>query len=180
MEDHIHALQLLVAQTPQNDEAFDQSTLAAVTKLCLVKPAAKTTAEAAEARAEAFMAALDDVPHWAVIASIRKWYRGECGKDDRGEPYNYTWAPEPHDLRKLALSETFALHARIAEIQKVMGAVAYVDCSVELANGRAAMRGLFKSMQKNDAAVLASLTFEQAAKIGEEGDAEQPGNQEAA
>src|ERR1700681_1960335 len=97
MEDHLRYLRLLLGQTPQNDEDFAKLTFAAITKLMLVKPARAGGAEASEARGEAYIMALDDVPYWAVMLAIRKWHRGECGTNEHGEAYVYRWAQESAD-----------------------------------------------------------------------------------
>ena len=166
IEAHIRGLQSLLGQTPANSDAADKATFAAVTKLLLVKPAAKTSEAAAEARGDAYMAALDDVPYWAVEAAIRLWYRGECGKDERGKVYDYTWAPEPHALRSIARREAYAVAQRVAELTGMLAIVERVDCSLELARGQAAMRGLKLCM--GDDKRITWLTFAEAVRLGSE------------
>src|SRR6516164_9708377 len=81
IEAHIKYLRSLPAQTPAEDEDFEKATLIAVTKLLLVLPGQRTTEVAAEAKAAAYMMALDDVPYWATEAAVRSWYRNDCGVD---------------------------------------------------------------------------------------------------
>ena len=131
----------------------------------LVKPARAGGSEAAEARLDAFMEALDDVPHWAVAIAIRKWHRGECGLNEHGERYDYRWAPESADLRRLARIEAYGTHARIEFLERLLNAVAYRDCTAELAHGRAAYRGLL-IVAGSQPDRLTGLTFDAAAEIG--------------
>ena len=170
MADHLARLKALLALTPLASEAADKATFAVVGKLMLAKPArAGSGPEATEARSEAYEAALDDIPTFAVMAAIRKWYRGECGKDERGKPFDYQWAPDSAVLRKLAVRETYIVKGRISCLEQIIEAVPFVDCSAELADGRSAMRGLWKAMgQKRD---LKSLSFAQAIELGNAEDA---------
>jgi hypothetical protein len=61
------------------------------------------------------MAALDDIPPWAVVAAIRRWYRGEAGNDEGGKIYDCSWCPAPADLRRLAKIELWHVkqHAHV-------------------------------------------------------------------
>lgn len=110
--------------------------------------------------------ALEDVPYWAVEGAIRLWYRGAAGNDERGNPYDCSWAPAPADLRRIALQIGSDLHSRIKYLEYVLSAVEFVDCSKELQRGRAAMRGLFKTLAKNDD--ISTLNLEDAAKLGKD------------
>src|SRR5262245_24990953 len=73
---HIEALERFMAQTPERDEAAAKATLVTVTKLLLALPSAKLSETGAEARGEAFMVALEDVPCWATAEAVKGWYRG--------------------------------------------------------------------------------------------------------
>lgn len=57
---------------------------------------------AAQAKGEAYMTALEDIPYWAVEQAIRNWYRGDCG-----DKYDYKWAPDPATLRELSKFEAW-------------------------------------------------------------------------
>ncbi len=130
----------------------------------LVKPTRAGGSEAAEARLDAFMEALDDVPHWAVAIAIRKWHRGECGLSEHGKRYDYHWAPELADLRRLARIEACDVRARIEFLDRLLRAVPYRECAAELAHVRAAYLGL--RMVRSETERLAALTFNEAAEIG--------------
>lgn len=72
-----------------------EATLGLISKMLLAYPMAGSSAEAGMARGEAYLAALDDVPPWAIAEAIRKWHRGEGG----GRDSNYRFAPAPAELR---------------------------------------------------------------------------------
>jgi hypothetical protein len=71
-----------------------KSRLVLVANMLIAYPTAGGSEESGRARATAYLAALDDVPPWAVADAIRKWHRGECGAD-----HNYRFAPSPAELR---------------------------------------------------------------------------------
>jgi hypothetical protein len=50
------------------------------------------------ARGDAYEAALNDVPAWALRAAVTRWHRGEAGSD-----HNYAFAPAPAILRSACL-----------------------------------------------------------------------------
>ena len=74
---------------PEADDAYAQKTLVAVSKMLMTLAGRDAGGMAGEARGEAYMAALEDIPYWAVEEAIRHWYRGECGAHD------YRWPPDP-------------------------------------------------------------------------------------
>jgi hypothetical protein len=113
-----HVAELEVYCAPVAADAKTKVAIAAeVTKLMLVLPGMRQNDISAEARGEAYMAALDDVPLWAVAAAARLWYRGESGKD-----YDYAWCPAPAALRKLALSQVAKLEARAKTLRDLLDA----------------------------------------------------------
>ena len=64
--------------------------------MLLALPSSQQNEAAAEASREAFQIALD-VSTFAVASAMRRWYRGECGDNERGDPYDYRWRPSPAD-----------------------------------------------------------------------------------
>lgn len=155
-------------ETPERDDRFAAETLTAVTKMLSVLGGAKASELAAEAKAEAYMDALEDIPAWAVVAVSKRWYRGDCGNDEHGRPYDYRWMPDPATMRRLSLSDTFRIRNRVREFTELLDARPYVDCSADLERGRLAMSGLHKTMK--DGGDVAALTFESAIKIGARSD----------
>lgn len=102
VEQHISALETVLAMTPYEDIAHGEFTMTAVTKMSLVLPSKESGDLANEAKGEAYMAALEDVPSWAVQEAMRKWHRSEYGSK-----YDYKWQPGPSTLRELAMIETY-------------------------------------------------------------------------
>lgn len=105
-------------ETPQNSQECAQATLVLLTKLFLALPRAKTNEIEIEARAEAYMDALDDVPSWAVQAAIRGWHRRAYG-----DKHDYRWAPVPSELREVAEIEAWKAARRMQECERVLAAV---------------------------------------------------------
>lgn len=123
---HIAALDRLVEFTPANSADCEAETLVIVTKMLLALPAQRSTEAGNEAKGEAYLAALDDVPPWAVQEAVRKWYRGE-----HGAKYDYRWSPVPADLRALARSEEYKIRGRMQMLKRVRDAVPLVEFSDE-------------------------------------------------
>lgn len=142
MNEHIDSLLLYLDQTPAKGEEYESKTASAITSMLLVLPSSRKSDLGTEARADVYLDVLDDTPWWAIKAAVRKWHRHECGKDERGQEYDYRWAPDPGTLRRVAYGETWEIRQRIRDLAKVLQAREYVDCSAELAKGRAAMQGL--------------------------------------
>ncbi|MGA8154887.1 MAG: hypothetical protein WB822_01500 [Rhodoplanes sp.] len=128
---HIRELDALCEQTPANDPSAEEATLVAVTKMMLALPSPQQNEASAEARGEAFMAALDDVASWAVSAAIRRWYRGNAGKNDRGEPYDCHWCPAPADLRSVAMIEQWRVKSRATKLRELVSAEPLIEFSEE-------------------------------------------------
>jgi hypothetical protein len=166
IEVHIEQLRSLSAQTPEAGAEFGKATLVIVTKVLLVLPSQRTTEAASEAKAEAYMMALEDVPYWAVEAAARKWFRNDCGVDERGRPFDYQWAPSPGPLRRIAQLEAGRLLERIVVLERLLHAVEFVDSAAELTAGRAAWRGLWKTVGAHRN--VKELTFQAAVKLGSE------------
>mgnify|MGYP001617274039 CR=1 FL=1 len=164
IEGHLRNLRSLLAQTSENNGECEAKTLLCLTKIFLALPSRKSDETGTQAKAEAHMVALDDVPYWAVEAAARCWYRGTAGNDERGNPYDCSWAPAPADLRRIALRISSDLHVRIRELERTLGAVEFVDCSKELERGRAAMHGLLRTLA--DGGDISALTLEGAAEFG--------------
>jgi hypothetical protein len=144
---HVCELDALRGPTPANDVAAEQATLGLVTKIMLSLPARRENDVAVEARGEAFMAALDDLPAWAVAAASRRWYRGDAGTNDRGEPFDYHWCPAPAELRSIAYRELMRTKARAAILRRLLEAQPLIEFSDEhCAAMRARIADLFRSV----------------------------------
>jgi hypothetical protein len=123
IEQHVIALDRLCADTPHRSARAQEAMLVAVTKIMWATSSATQNDLSAEARGEAFMAALDDVTVWAVQAAARRWYRGDCGTDARGRPYDYHWCPAPAELRRIAFVEMWRVWSRAADLRRLLSAV---------------------------------------------------------
>jgi hypothetical protein len=114
---HIKNLEEVLAQTPENDRTADQVMLVTITKMLKVLAGSKKQEAESELKAEAYAAALEDIPSWAIEAAVRGWYRGAYGLD-----HNYAWPPAPAVLRAAAISETKQLKGRIIELRNLLAA----------------------------------------------------------
>jgi hypothetical protein len=90
--------------------------------MMLTLPSREAGDLAAEAKSEAYMAALDDVPCWAVQEAMRRWYRGECGAK-----HDYRWQPAPATLRELALVETYRVRAVRRKMSQLLTAEPLIE-----------------------------------------------------
>jgi hypothetical protein len=178
MINHQDSLRSYLLDTPAHSVQAETRVATAIAKLITVLAGERKSDLADEARSEVYMDVLDDVPAWAVEAAVRRWFKHDCGSDERGRAHDYRWAPDPGTLRKIALQETYALGARIGQLQRVLEARPYVDCTEALARGRAALAGLAKARKLG--IDHATMTFDEAIKLGNEPEASPQPKQEAA
>lgn len=92
--------------------------LGLVAKMLLAYPIASGSKESGQARAEAYLDALDDVPPWAVAAAVRRWNRGAAGDD-----HDYKWPPAPATLRKIAVAELAEIQPIVLHLEHLLDAV---------------------------------------------------------
>jgi hypothetical protein len=145
VEQHVCALERMCAQCPLTDRKAEEAMLLTVGKLMWALPCSTQNEDSAEARGSAFMEALDDVPAWAVDAARRRWYRGDCGKNSQGLPFDCHWQPAPADLRKVALLELWRVRERINVLKDVLIAEPLIEFTDE---HRAAMRARLAELPK--------------------------------
>lgn len=117
IEQHEAALSAIMEMTPDEDERHGEQTMTAVTKMLLVLPSRESGDLMSQAKGEAYMAALEDVPSWAVQEAMRKWYRAECG-----EQFDYRWQPAPSTLREIALIEVYRVKGVRRKLREVLAA----------------------------------------------------------
>jgi hypothetical protein len=144
IEQHVVGLRRFMEQTPERSQDAENATLVILMKLFQAKPAPKTTEAGAEAKIEAYMDALDDVPCWAVRSAVRLWNRGQCdhvaSDDGRALPaftvpldrrahHNYDFAPGSAILRKLSVIEASLIRGRALEMQRLLDAVPLIEYS---------------------------------------------------
>jgi hypothetical protein len=114
VERHISALDQIMDMTPESGADFGEATTIAVSKMTMVLAGREAGELASEAKGEAFIDALEDVPSWAVQEAMRRWHRGECGPK-----HDYKWQPAPATLRELAMIEVYrvkAVRRRLADL----------------------------------------------------------------
>jgi len=122
LERHVTEIESLCAPPPAGDRGAEQEMLAVLTKMMFTLSSTVQSEISAEARGEAFLEALDDLPAWAVRAGVRRWNRGECGLNERGEVYDYHWCPAPAELRRVALAELKRVKMRAHQAQLLLRA----------------------------------------------------------
>jgi hypothetical protein len=125
-EKHVSALTSILSMTPIEDIQNGQLTLSTVTKMTMVLPAREAGDLAGEAKGEAYMAALEDVPSWAVQEAMRRWYRAECGPK-----HDYKWQPGPAVLRELAMIETYRVMGVRRRLNDVLAAEPLLEFTPE-------------------------------------------------
>jgi hypothetical protein len=166
MTDHRDSLRSSLLDTPEVSVAAETKVATAVSKLLTVLAGERKSDLVEEARSDVYLDVLDDVAWWAVDAAVRAWFRHDCGTDERGRPHDYKWAPDPGTLRKIALTLTYPIGARIRTMQRVLEAREHVDCTKQLAAGRAALDCLNKAIKAGDLDAAQTLTFDRAVKLG--------------
>lgn len=124
IEKHVSELDQVLAMTPDEDMSHGELTMMTVTKMMLVLPSRESGDLVGEAKGEAYMAALEDVPSWAVQEAMRRWHRGECGAK-----YDYKWQPAPATLRELALIEVYRVMGIRRQLNELLLAEPLVEFS---------------------------------------------------
>lgn len=123
---HVAALDSVLQMTPQNDMPSAEQAVTAVSKMLLALPSREAGDLVAEAKSEAYMAAIEDVPAWATQEAIRRWYRGEYGPS-----HDYRWQPAPATLRDRALAEVYRVMGTKRSLESVLQAEPLVVFSEE-------------------------------------------------
>lgn len=95
--------------------------LSLLTKMLLAFPAAgSSSVEAAQARSDVYDDALGDLPAWAINAAIKRWAKGEVPADLNMGALNFTFAPSPAILRKLAKVELSPFEGQAAQLRALL------------------------------------------------------------
>jgi hypothetical protein len=115
IEEYLTTVITLFDQTPEQGGCWGQRTMTVVSKLFLTLTGREGGELAGEAKGQAYMAALDDVPCWATEEAARLWYRGECGAR-----HNYTWPPAPAVLREISRQTECSLRRKSTELQHLL------------------------------------------------------------
>jgi hypothetical protein len=131
LERHIGDLDQICGRTPSTHAEAEKEMLVLLTGLMMTLPSTAQNELAAEARGEAFMDALEDLPPWSVRSAIRRWHRGDCGNNHKGETYDYHWCPAPAELRRVAWTEMYRVSARAETIRTLLQAEPLLEFSDE-------------------------------------------------
>lgn len=126
IERHEKALAAIMEMTPYEDERHGEQTMLAVTKMMLVLPSRESGDLVGQAKGEAYMAALEDIPSWAVEEAMRKWYRAECG-----DKMDYKWQPGPATLREIAMIEVYRVMGTRRRLREILAAEPLQEFSKE-------------------------------------------------
>lgn len=146
LKKYVGRLQSYLEQTPAQDAQCETKTLAALTKMMLVLPASKASEAGIEAIGEAYLGSLEDIPYWAVIEAIKKWFRGESAKTDK-HPHDFRWRPAPAILRKLSQYEMRPMCGRITKLENLLEAEPLIEYADDHCREmQTAVSGLFKAM----------------------------------
>lgn len=144
IEGHVVELNQVLLMTPEEDIAHGELTMMTVTKMMLVLPSRESGDLVGEAKGEAYMAALEDVPSWAVQEAMRRWHRAECGAK-----YDYKWQPAPSTLREIAMIEMYRVMGIRRRLNELLLAEPLIEYSEEYRAGMKAKIGgaTLQSMQ---------------------------------
>jgi hypothetical protein len=115
IERYIASVSKLFNQTPLRDASWSKRSLVAITKLLMALAGSQEALLSIDAKGEAYMVALDDVPCWATEEATRMWFRGACGSQ-----HNYTWPPAPAILRSVARARECELQWTSTQLQQLL------------------------------------------------------------
>lgn len=110
------ALALIDALSPAGREG-DKARAVILTKMIRGSGGAVLTEQVAEAKAEAYRDAVDDLPPWAIAEAVKRWHRGQCGD------HNYSFAPAPAVLRNVVLGLLAPYYAALEKAETALSAM---------------------------------------------------------
>lgn len=113
-----HLTQMRAVAEADDGQENRKSRLALIASMLMAYPMAGGSEEAGKARAQAYLAALDDVPPWAIAEAIKRWHKGQFSGD-----HNYRFAPAPAELREGCMSVLQPAKQTIAHLEDVLSAV---------------------------------------------------------
>lgn len=131
MSRHIDQIDILCAQTPENSEEAEKAVMVILAKLQMALPHQANGETGAEAKGEAYLAAIEDLPYWALAAAVRGWYRGTSEAKDQKQPHDFRWCPAPATLAWLARAEMHKLAGRATALRRVVNAIPCPEYSDE-------------------------------------------------
>jgi len=146
VEVHQHSKELHALCVPSNSVEADEHLMDLLTELVSAKPSQGHNEHSAAALGASFLMALNDLPIWSVEKAIIRFHRGEWGKTEQGDAYDYRWCPPSADLRRIAYAEMRSVKNRAELLDRLLRAVAPEEFSEE---HRAKMRERFLELHRD-------------------------------
>lgn len=126
LEQYADRLADFLKRTPVESADAEAELIVLIAKMMMSLPGQKTGDDGAEASAEAYSAALDDIPPWAVAGALRRWYRGDVKVASNELRPNFDFRPSPARLRSIAFFEASGVRGQIDGIRALLSAEARV------------------------------------------------------
>lgn len=109
-----------------------------ITRLLNAFPSQAASSTAVADRNEAYLIAMENVPVWAIEAAYRSWIKREHKEK------NYIYAPQPPQLRMIALEKAAPIVAYRRQLESLLNAKAEKEYSPEYRKSMLErIRGLF-------------------------------------
>lgn len=117
----LQEMEAVISGTNLTTNESAKARLSLLTKMLLAFPAAGNASEAAaQARSDVFDDALSDLPPWAINNAMKRWAKGEVPSDLNMGVLNFTFAPSPAVLRKLAKIELGPLEVQATKLRRLL------------------------------------------------------------
>lgn len=120
-ERHLSQIELAINPNNPDPETCWKARLSVLTKMLLAYSVGSSSDQASEARAEAYLEALNDMPPWAIGEAVKRWHRGNC--NNLGFSPNYSFAPPPAHLRAICKRELEEYEALAARLTRLLAAI---------------------------------------------------------
>lgn len=111
--------ELRAVSEADDSQPNQKARLGLLAAMLMAYPMSGGSEEAGKARANAYLAALDDLPPWAIADAIKRWHRGEGG----GKDANYRFAPAPAELRYAVMQILQPAKQAVAHLEAVLSAM---------------------------------------------------------
>jgi hypothetical protein len=124
IQDRLNQIEEIISGSNLTTNESAKARLSLLTKMLLAFPAAGSSSEAAaQARSDVYDDALGDMPPWAINAAIKRWAKGEVPLDLNMGVLNFTFAPSPAILRKLAKVELGPFETQATQLRNLLRTV---------------------------------------------------------
>lgn len=124
IQNRLTEIEKIIGGTNLTANESAKARLSLLTKMLLAFPAAGSSSEAAaQARSDVYDDALADIPPWALNAAIKRWARGEVPSDLGLGSLNFSFAPAPAMLRKIAKHELQPFEVQAHKLRRILKAM---------------------------------------------------------